>query len=114
MPANRTDWKTEPFEQTVPILYEASFTAEEMERIKNGLIPAAMEDKWFIYYDAPHLFLHRSWTGNAIYRVEFEETQTGSRVASDVAADKVHSVEILQFLISGLMLGKDAPFPKLK
>jgi O-acetyl-ADP-ribose deacetylase (regulator of RNase III) len=31
-----------------------------------------MEDKWFAYMEGDRLFLHRSWTGNGIYEVEFQ------------------------------------------
>ena len=43
-----------------------------MDLIKKGVIPKAMEDKWFIYYDTSEnkLYLHRSWTGFLMYVVQ--------------------------------------------
>jgi hypothetical protein len=32
-----------------------------------------MEDRWFIYYEEPWLFIHRSWTGHCIFHVRFEQ-----------------------------------------
>jgi hypothetical protein len=39
--------------------FTAKYSHEEYARLQEGLIPKAMEDKWFIYFDEPHLFLHR-------------------------------------------------------
>ena len=64
MPASKTSWKREPFKQCVPIQYHAAFDADQLVHLKAGLIPQAMEDKWFIYFE--ELFFHRSWTGHTI------------------------------------------------
>jgi ADP-ribosyl-[dinitrogen reductase] hydrolase len=32
-----------------------------------------MNYKWYIYYEKPYLYLHRSWTGICIYRVKIRE-----------------------------------------
>jgi hypothetical protein len=40
-----------------------------------------MEDKWFIYYEEPRLFVHRSWTGYCIFEVRFEPTAGGILIA---------------------------------
>ncbi|MCC7420756.1 MAG: hypothetical protein IT428_10760 [Planctomycetaceae bacterium] len=31
-----------------------------------------MEDHWFAVFEEPWLYLHRSWSGVAVYRVRFE------------------------------------------
>ncbi|MDJ0727299.1 MAG: hypothetical protein QNJ38_19540 [Prochloraceae cyanobacterium] len=61
MPSQRT---------TLPL--QKVYTKSEFEQITAGLIPECMEDKWFIYYENPWLYLHRSWTGFCIYQVRFE------------------------------------------
>ena len=76
------DWKALP----MPAAWEridlaASYTAEEFERLAAGEIPESMEDKWFILYEVPWLYLHRSWTGYCIYQVRFEPDAEGMRVA---------------------------------
>lgn len=62
-------WKSEPFREGVPLPYQAVFSSEEFARLKTGLVPQSMEDKWFVYYEEPHLFIHRSWTGQPVYRL---------------------------------------------
>lgn len=71
--AKRDDWKTEPFPAAFKqIVVERSYSQEEFCQITAGLIPEEMDDKWFIFYDAPWLYLHRSWTGFCIFKVCFE------------------------------------------
>jgi hypothetical protein len=81
-PAQQSDWKNEPMPSSSKSLaFKADYTTDEFERIALGLIPEGMEGKWFIYYDAPWLYLHRSWTGYCIYKVRFQETPTGFEAA---------------------------------
>ena len=42
-----------------------------MTALRRGNIPQAMEDKWFWYMEGNTLFVHRSWTGACIYRIDF-------------------------------------------
>ena len=44
------------------------FSPQDMDRIRRGVVPEAMEDKWFIYWKEGMLFFQRSWTGFCIYR----------------------------------------------
>ena len=41
------------------IALDRTYTAPEFERLKAGHIPEAMEDKWFVFYEEPWLYLHR-------------------------------------------------------
>lgn len=52
-----------------PLRFEASFSDQEYERMSLGLIPASMDDKWFIFEEDNTLFFHRSWTDLCIYIV---------------------------------------------
>lgn len=78
-----------------------------------------MEDKWFIYFDGPHLYLHRSWSGLAAYRVTFDVVGSeGAIVTEALCADElldesspVYQAKLLSFLIGNLMLGEAQPFP---
>jgi hypothetical protein len=79
-----------------------------------------MEDKWFIYYEAPHLFLHRSWTGKPVYRVMLQISVDGARVvealwSKDLAEssdlDLDYQVQLIDFLISNLLLRQRKPLP---
>ena len=58
------------------------YTPEEMAIIYRGFIPSSMDDRWFIYYEERSLFLHRSWSGFCIFRIDFEPTLVGWSVAS--------------------------------
>ena len=85
----------------------------EFEQIKAGLIPAEMEDKWFIFFEAPWLYSHRSWTGHCIFGVRFEVTAHDATVVESWASRKPgeytsagveHDEQLLTFLIEGLLL----------
>jgi hypothetical protein len=80
--ANPSDWKIEPMPASSQALpFGAVYTPEQFRKIALGLVPEEMEDKWFIYYEEPWLYLHRSWTGYCIYKVRFRECPAGVEVA---------------------------------
>lgn len=79
--AQRSDWQTRLMpNESKPLAMQESYTLQEFEQISRGLIPQQMEDKWFIYYEAPWLYFHRSWTGFCIYQVRFAATTEGMQV----------------------------------
>ena len=111
-------WKRTPFGELVTIPYRSRFSADEFERLKLGLIPRAMEDKWFIYFAESTLFLHRSWTGMGVFKVSLSQEGSQAEVADAQydaqvlsASDADYQVRLLGFLISNLLLGKQEPFP---
>ena len=74
IPARRDDWKTEPMpKQYETFVLNRSFSEKEMAVLRYGHIPQAMEDKWFWYMEGSTLWVHRSWTGYCIYRIDFKE-----------------------------------------
>ncbi len=82
------DWKSLPLpEIAARISYARSFTADEMARLKAGLLPEEMEDKWYVVWHDEALWLHRSWTGTCIYRVRFAAKGEGFAV-SEVLANR--------------------------
>lgn len=91
-----------------------------MKKLQQGVIPQQMEDKWFIYYSERRLYFHRSWTGNCIYILRFEEQEKGA-VAVDFSANRDPSQitednddvskETLSYLIDMLLLRRPAQFP---
>jgi hypothetical protein len=114
--ATAQSWGHIPFTTGTPIPYHRSFTADELSRLANGLIPEAMEDKWFVYFEPPHLFFHRSWTGRPIYRVALAPDGDGGWVAEALVAaglegDADELAATLGFLIANLLLGESQPFP---
>lgn len=81
--AQASDWQTNPLpEERITIPLERTFSPEEMSRIRQGLIPEEMEDKWFIYWQEDTLYFHRSWTGNCIYIVHFAADGDSARMVS--------------------------------
>jgi hypothetical protein len=116
MKATVESWQHIPFTTGTPIPYQRSFTERELSRLVDGLIPEAMEDKWFVYVELPSLFFHRSWTGRPIYRVDLVRDGDIARVAealvsTDVAGDADEHAATLSFLIANLLLGESQPFP---
>ena len=72
--AHRNDWKTEPMpEKHETFILKRSFSDKEMNALRCGNVPQAMEDKWFWYVEGSTLWAHRSWTGHCIYQIDFKE-----------------------------------------
>ena len=71
--AVKSDWETKEMpKRHAEFTMERKFTPEEVESLRFGNVPQAMEDKWFVYMEGDTLFAHRSWTGYCIYIVEFD------------------------------------------
>jgi hypothetical protein len=121
--ATRGEWNAIALpEQKSRLAFQRTFTPQEIDRISLGLIPEAMEDKWFIYLEDQVLYFHRSWTGFCIYELHLE-------LADDVwviretwvnrdneqyrteATTEDYDRALLSFLIDNLLLRKSNPFP---
>ena len=122
-PARRDDWTTHPLpEQHIVLGADWRYTPDEARRMRLGLIPEVMEDKWFIYHADGRLHFHRSWTGFCIYEVELIEDgahlRLGEiRVSRDMdqyrKTSVEHDLQLLRFLIDRLLLGREAAFPQI-
>lgn len=86
-------------------------TQEQMAGIKKGRVPRKMEDKWFMYYSNSCLHVHRSWTGNAIFIVRFNEEGDEATTVDFQAnrdseqyreTDNVRDIQTLTMLIASL------------
>ncbi len=53
------------------------WSAEQWERVRYGLRPREMEQKWVSYTAEGTLHLHRSWTGFAIWEVAVAPVRGG-------------------------------------
>ena len=116
--AKSTSWKCIPFEEGVPIPVDVEGTTEDLEKVKLGFIPAQMEDKWFIYFQSPYLYLHRSWTGRPVYRIEIEGDEARfwvkeSLISRDLAEgeDLQYQGLLARFLVSNILLQRGVDFP---
>ena len=47
---------------------ELTLSAKEFQKLQMGLTPSSMDDKWFDYFEEDWLYMHRSWTGNQIFK----------------------------------------------
>jgi hypothetical protein len=117
-PATRDSWKTSEFTTLVPLVLHKAYTDQQFRLIRRGLIPQAMEDKWFIYCEDPFLYFHRSWTGQAVYKVEFAHRGAIHAVQSawmcptpGFEHDHGYEAQVLEFLIHNLLLREKKPFP---
>jgi O-acetyl-ADP-ribose deacetylase (regulator of RNase III) len=121
-PATHASWmKVLPLpEKRARIPFQRDFDGADQRRIAAGLVPEAMEDKWFIYLEDDWLYLHRSWTGVCIYAVRLRPIGPGSAVEEAWAnrdttqyskADDAYDVAMLGFLVDRLLLGKTPAFP---
>lgn len=120
MAATRDSWKSVLLGSTVPLPYSATFAADEAILLRRGLVPRQMEDKWFIFWEGDSLFLHRSWSGQGIYRVDFRQAGNDLEVTRALVtagtlqyrrrADH-EEVALLDFLIRGLLLHQPVAFP---
>jgi ADP-ribosylglycohydrolase len=120
--AKKTDWKTEEMPDEVEALsIQRFFSPTEFERIRLGLIPKQMEDKWFIYYDNDVLNIHRSWTGYHTYKIFFKyqddntykiiQTIVNRNKAQYNQQDNEYDISLVNYLIDRLLLGKNVSFP---
>ena len=112
--ARSKDWQTRPMPvQRTVVRLDRKYTREQMDRIRLGVIPEQMEDKWFIYWKKGSLYFHRSWTGICIYIVHFVPEGDGHRMMdAEVNRDESEYMEtsdetdqeMIPFLIDLLLL----------
>ena len=75
--ATKDSWKNLPIDNPKQLQIYLEFNESQFSKIKNGLIPEEMEDKWFIYYEEGFLYFHRSWTGFGMYKTKITKEPTG-------------------------------------
>ena len=119
--AIRSNWKTlPPPKLREPLQFQATFSGSEYQLLQNGVIPKAMEDKWFIFLEGDSLHFHRSWTGAQMYCIRLRQEGEDWRVVDSwvnrvpeqyKGTDLAYDRELLRFLIDALMLRKAATFP---
>ena len=79
--ARRGDFSALPMPASrATIAIDRRFSAEEMRRIRRGVTPEQMEDKWFAFFEDGWVHFHRSWTGFCIFQLKLAKTAEGWRV----------------------------------
>lgn len=105
----KQDWEIYPMpSETASFFIRKRFRKEALDCLKQGHLPAEMEDRWFSYYEDGKLYIHRSWSGFCIYVVTFGSFFNIHRVTvnrnedqysnTDIAEDK----ELLNHLLDNL------------
>lgn len=119
-PATRSSWKNLTWpDQREQFELQLHFTDSEAEKLRFGLIPRDMDDRWFIFFEDGWLYLHRSWTGDCIYGVRLEGAPSGVRVVDAWASrdsdrynspgteeEKRRVADLLDFLVQLPRCGK--------
>lgn len=81
-PARRSDWKTTPLpEARARLCVDQTYSRTQYEWLRHGVVPREMEDRWFVFFEEPWLYLHRSWTGICVFQVKLEPHGEGARIA---------------------------------
>gem|GEM_PF-620294 len=117
----KDDWKTNEFSKPHAIKANFRITESQYAKIRFGLLPLQMEDKWFAYFDDGRIHLHRSWTGAKIYKAAIQKGE-GCYIISEIIVerdaelysntDDAEDVRSFHFLLGRGILGLrvDAPF----
>lgn len=121
MAASREQRQISPFVAGQALPYSARLSEAAYENLSAGLIPLQMEDRWFVFFEQPYLYFHRSWTGEPVYRLKVERSGDATCVTealwetslAEEAPEQVsYQAELLDFLMSNLLLGMSKPFPQ--
>lgn len=83
------DWELLDMPERFTTLYpRLSYTARQMAMIQRGFFPTVMEQKWFMYFTADRLRMHRSWGGTLIYDVGFRFDPAGGASITEVVVNR--------------------------
>jgi len=118
----KSAWKTEEFSKPHSIQVHYPIFEKMFCRIRFGLLPEVMEDKWFSYYENGSLCFHRSWTGFKIYeaKIEKDESEWGYCITELIVerdtdlrrdADDDEDCGIFKHLLIGGLLGMRIELP---
>ena len=116
--ATRKSHNVYPFSRKRALIpFERSFTVEDFERVKLGVIPQEMEDHWFIFFESrrQNIYFVRSWTGFCAYVAHVEQINDNPRIAKAWAsrqygsADVKDDAEILGMVIEKVLLNAESP-----
>lgn len=78
--ASADSWQNRPLSVYMTVPQNYFITAKQMAVIKQGHIPDAMEDHWFMYCDENTIRYYRSWTGICFVHAVYEPYEDGYRI----------------------------------
>lgn len=97
------------------IPFERSFTAEEFERVKLGVVPE-WDDHWFTFLEGrqcQYIYFIRSWTGSCAHVARVEDKNSIARITKVWAScqygtpDAKDVAEILGMVIENVLLNPE-------
>lgn len=65
------------------------FHYDDIYRIKNGILPEDMDDRWFLFFEDNILYCYRSWSGILNYQFIFTENMDGLSLNSVTLNKKI-------------------------
>ena len=86
------------------------FSVQDIQRMRQGIIPRNMDDRWLYYMQDNRFFMHRSWTGFCIYIIEFGEQDThlvtvnGDSAQYRMSPDESTEIETLNRILNSVVL----------
>ena len=75
--ATAESWNNRPMTDVITVPQNFFLTERQMEIVRYGHIPEAMEDHWFMYADEDSINYIRSWTGITIFRAKYKPSEDG-------------------------------------
>ena len=78
--ATKDNWKTIPMINPKRLDVSIVLNIEQFHKMKLGLVPNEMEDKWFAYFDKEHIHFYRSWTGYEIFKAKIITNEKGYQI----------------------------------
>lgn len=78
--ASKNKMNTSPMTNPKKLDVSIFLNNEQLQKLKLGLIPNEMEDKWFAYFNCEYIHFHRSWTGYEIFKAKVNTTDKGCQI----------------------------------
>ena len=112
-PAESSDWQRRNLDDPVEVFrVDWTYEAQDMERMRWGLVPQSMEDKWFVYAEENRLTFVRSWSGEFSFRALLGPGGIGEvSVSERFDATPEESLRILRWVIDTFLVGLEVDGP---
>lgn len=113
--ATADTWTNHPLVQFVSVKQDFYLTAKQMDILKFGHIPDAMEDHWFMYCDDKAIKYYRSWTGICFAEAFYEKSNgeyhiTELRINNNPKEYQLNDVDAAVALFYGLLVSEYGGF----
>lgn len=100
----KSDWKTLDMpNETEQFAIEMQLTSAQIGFLKEGYLVKSMDSKWFAYCEENVLYLHRSWSGVCVYKVELSTDGKLQVTMNKNAAQYPNSKDFVKFLINKIV-----------